>query len=124
MAYKQEWTENFPAELRLNDDTFSQEENLKTISLLNETLNKFGIEVEMQENGSRAIFRKNEDFRTKTTRNAGKKRKLIGKLSLSEIEERIKKSSAEEVATEMGISRSTLFRRMKEAKECREDEIF
>lgn len=121
MEYKQDWKE---CALLLSTDEYSQEKNIESVSLLNMTLNKIGIEVQISQNGTCVNFIKKEECRTKLTRNAGKPRKQIGIFSLSEIEERIQKIGAQKVAEEIGISRATLFRRIREAKMTGDDVIF
>lgn len=52
------------------------------------------------------------------SRNAGAPRKYLMKpVSISEIRNRIGRSSADQVAKELGISKSTLYRKIKRAEE-------
>lgn len=115
------WNDGDTISLYLNDSF--KDEHKEVVPLLNETLNRIGITVELTDYGC-ARFEKCKEQHIKMTRLAGKPRKRFGRFNLEEIEERIKNSSAQAVADELGISRSTLFRRIKEAKECFEDEIF
>lgn len=63
-------------------------------------------------------FDENE-MQQKISRNAGKPRIKLrtGLVDLDMIKKRIKEETAENVAHDLGISRRTLFRRMKEAEE-------
>lgn len=102
-----------------------KEENEEAVSLLNSTLNRFGIDVEFDTNLNRVRFIKTKDYRKKVTRGAGKPRKnTFGILELKEVENRIEMFGADNVAKELGISRSTLFRRIKEAKNNEDDYIY
>lgn len=66
------------------------------------------------------------DVQQKTTRNAGAKRKHISlkDRKVEDIRKRMETESAEEVAKSLGISRATLFRKLKEAEEMEDDEIW
>lgn len=103
-----------------------KEENEEVVSLLNSTLNRFGIDVEFDKNLNRVQFIKTKDYRKKVTRGAGKHRKqhTYGIIELKEVEQKIEMIGADNVAKEMGISRSTLFRRLKEAKDSGDDYIY
>lgn len=59
------------------------------------------------------------EVQKKISRNAGKPRIKLnsGMVDLDIIKKRIKEDTAESVAQELGISRRTLFRRIKEAEE-------
>lgn len=58
------------------------------------------------------------------TRNAGAHKKYLRKrISVEEVRKRIQESNAEQVAFELGISRSTLFRKLKYAEENGEDTL-
>ena len=65
----------------------------------------------------------NDQLYKEKTRLAGRKLKpmkqngFIVDITLSEVEQRMAKESAEEIAASLGVSRSTLFRRMKFARE-------
>lgn len=69
----------------------------------------FCIDIEFDEN----------EVQKKISRNAGKHRIQLtsGSVDLDMIKKRIKEETAESVAQELGISRRTLFRRIKEAEE-------
>lgn len=62
----------------------------------------------------------------KLTRNAGAKRKHVpwNQNKVEDIRKRMETESAEVVAKSLGISRATLFRKLKEAEELNEDRIF
>lgn len=58
------------------------------------------------------------DLKKNISRNAGSTRKtLTESQSLDSINSRIKEVGVESVANELGVSRATLYRRLKEAKE-------
>lgn len=118
------WIDGTEIQLKIdNSNDYDKEKNEETVSLLNEALNKIGIYVEMTENDY-LLLKKSDAHLFKMTRCAGRRKRYLSKsIPLDEIEERIKNSSAQAVADELGISRSTLFRRIKEAKESLEDEI-
>lgn len=103
-----------------------KEENEEAVSLLNSTLNRFGIDVEFDTKLNQVRFIKTKDYRKKVTRGAGKHRKqhTYGIIELKEVEQKIEMIGADNVAKEMGISRSTLFRRIKEAKNNEDDYIY
>ena len=91
------------------------------LSKLNKRLEKVGMKIEyaeMQEKDG-SVFRyamitcNTEEFIKKTKRNAGKKQKKLF-LSTEEIRERMKTETSTELANELGINRSTLFRRLKQ----------
>lgn len=103
-----------------------KEENEEAVSLLNETLNRMGITVELNTKLNLVQFIKTKDHKKKVTRGAGKHRKqhTYGIIELKEVEQKIEMIGADNVAKEMGISRSTLFRRLKEAKNNEDDYIY
>lgn len=66
-----------------------------------------------------------DEIKRRQTRGAGKKPKYLNKsYSIAELEQRIDSSNAEAVAKELDISRATLFRKIKLAKEHQEDVIW
>lgn len=125
VAMKKEWEDDFGI-ISLQVDGREREENAETVALLNMTLNKFGITVDFDEKVNRVRFVKTKDYRKKVTRGAGKHRKqhTYGIIELKEVEQKIEMIGADNVAKEMGISRSTLFRRIKEAKNNEDDYIY
>lgn len=59
-----------------------------------------------------------DEFEQKKTRNAGRKSKSIkGMITIEDIEKMITEKTADVVARKLGISRATLFRKLKKAKE-------
>lgn len=101
----------------------------KDVEKLNKVLKSFGVCVELKDFDGANILTFNYDtdvIRQKTTRNAGAKRKDLNtwKVSVAEIRARMETESADDVAKSLGISRSTLFRRLKEADEFGDETIF
>lgn len=121
---KKEW-EEFGI-IALQVDGTDREENAETVALLNMTLKKFGITVDFDERINRVRFVKTKDYKKKVTRGAGKHRKqhTYGVIELKEVEQKIEMIGVDNVAKELGISRSTLFRRLKEAKNNEDDYIY
>lgn len=110
--------------LILHLDSNYQEENDETIEKLQEILDRVGVKIEIETKKRAAFFSKREDYVEKKTRNAGRHSvKSNRMISLEELEELIAEKNAETVAKELGISRSTLFRKMKRAKEQNDDYI-
>ncbi len=103
-------------------------EEIKKLETLNKLLKGVGAEAvfEKQALGEYAlkIFYEKEIVRKKTSRNAGKKViRLRRRISVKEAEKWIDVTTAEEVGKALGVSRSTLFRRIREAKRKGEDYI-
>lgn len=65
------------------------------------------------------MYWNDETLDRKVTRGAGgkNKKRLSQKILLTEIEQRVKESSSDKVAEDLGIGRATLYRKMKKAKE-------
>ncbi|GAB5615927.1 hypothetical protein JCM31739_07520 [Faecalimonas canis] len=99
-------------------DTYHQEENDKTIDKLQAILDRVGVKIETQCEKRVAYISRRKDYMEKKTRNAGRHRvRTNHPITLEEVEELIAEKNAETVAKELGISRSTLFRKIKYAKE-------
>lgn len=100
----------------------------KNIEKLKQLLKPLGAEIDVRtfENKQAQITITYDDgvAKRKTTRNAGRPTAHIGMSSIEEINQRIKESNAETVAAELGISRATLFRKLKYAKETNNEVIF
>lgn len=99
------------------------------VEKLNTILKPLGICVELKELDRTNILTFNYDtdvLMQKATRKAGAKRKHLNtwKVSVAEIRARMETESADDVAKSLGISRSTLFRRLKEADEFGDETIF
>lgn len=117
------WNDGESINLFFDDSDYFKKDNEEAVSIINETLNKIGITVEITDYGS-LKFKKDANQHMKMTRGAGKQRKYFDVHKLADIEEEIKKTSAQAVADRLGISRATLFRRIKEAREWNQEEIF
>lgn len=107
MSYRK--TESLPL------DPYTEPDDIKYAV---EMLEEYGVKTEFKEFGTgqnkvkRLILHIPEN-----SRKVGRKKKKINTIPLSKIEDEIKQKSAKEVAAEYGISRATLFRKIKEAKE-------
>lgn len=98
-------------------------ENKESFNQLEELLAPFGIRVNLRSNVL-TIGSTEEEIVRKTTRYAGRKKlELARSWDLSEIEKWIAATSAEDVAKKLGISRTTLFRKLKAAREANENVI-
>lgn len=94
------------------------EDNKKAVSQLNTILSKLGMTAEIDKKAQFLSIKTNTDFVKKSKRNAGRKTQYLDKVYyLEEIEKKIAETNADTVARELGISRSTLFRRIKMARE-------
>lgn len=104
------------------------EKDKKNLAELNELLAKSDISIDILKNeyGTHLIINCDTDeVKKKLSRNAGRRKKSHSAILVSEIEERMAKGeSADDIASELGISRSTLFRRLKESKEWNELYLF
>lgn len=101
---------------------FIRNENKKAIEDMNSILKKVGFKISFYESPNSdydfAYFSKTEDFEKIHTRNAGRKRiDHTCFITFGELKKKLKSSKADQVAKECGVSRSTLFRRIKEAEE-------
>lgn len=95
-------------------------EEIKRLEILNDILKNVGADASFEKEQSGENFLKirydKETIRKIKSRKAGAKSiKLKRKISIKEVEKWIDVTTAKEVA-EVGVSRSTLFRRIKEAK--------
>ena len=96
---------------------------------LNEIMNRFGISLKTYQSESGydylTIKYDTEQAEEKISRGAGAKPKFMDRtVPIDEINQRMANESAEEVAKSLGISRSTLFRKIRYAKEAGFDYIF
>lgn len=95
------------------------------INDLNEMLESLGIRVDPM---ALTVHMDTETFRRAKTRKAGrpyailKENGYLAHLTKGEVKERMTEESAAEIAASLGISRRTLFRRLKEARND-EDEL-
>ncbi|WP_418756032.1 hypothetical protein [Eubacterium ventriosum] len=104
--------------LVLHLDTYYQEENDETIAKLQTILDRVGVKIETKNEKRVAYISQRKDYMEKKTRNAGRHRVMSNRMiTLEEVEKLIAEKNAETVAKELGISRSTLFRKIKYAKE-------
>lgn len=93
----------------------------EVVSELNSKLGEYGLIVtrEPSDSGRECVTIKFDayKFKKKAGRNAGAKHKNVGvRMTFDEIKAAIDAKSAQEVADELGISKSTLYRRIKEAE--------
>ena len=104
-----------------NLDKQFRELNQQSIDELKEVLESIGIEISINDKHQGMEFLSvilTDEFEQKRTRNAGRKNKSIkGWVTVEDIEKMIAEKTAEVVAKEFGISRATLFRKLKKAKE-------
>lgn len=104
-----------------NLDKQFRELNQQSIDELKEVLESIGIELSINDKHQGMEFLSvilTDEFEQKRTRNAGRKNKSIkGWVTVEDIEKMIAEKTAEVVAKEFGISRATLFRKLKKAKE-------
>ena len=111
------------------DGKYAEESAQEMIEDLREVLEKLGITVDITEgfhDTKYLSFRYDVDeIRKKAGRNAGAKYKASKKaMSVAEAKERMEKGeNAAILAKEMGISRSTFYRRYKESVESQSDYI-
>lgn len=112
----------------IRGDIDANSKDMSVVSELNEILRKMGSEISVEptadENFSylTIIFdtKKAHDF---LSRGAGRKRKEpTSDYSIAEIRKMLEKEPAEEVAKKLGVSRATLFRRLRALKEEMEGE--
>lgn len=105
-----------------------KEDDLKVLEKVNSVISKYGIEICIQNGNQDIDFLRisydGDKVKETFSRSAGRHRKYLDNyVSVEEIRERMKTESAEEVATSLGISRSTLFRKLKRAAVNEFDEI-
>lgn len=102
--------------------------NAAGVEALNRQFADLGISFQV-DGGVAAVLIDDEKFHRAKTRLAGRKLKpvksggYIVNVTVMEIEERMKSETANEIAASLGISRATLFRRLKFAREFGIDEI-
>lgn len=100
-----------------------QSENLENINELAELLDGIGIKIKIKEfeDSSKGIKINYDidEIERKLKRNAGRKHiDCLVNMTVEEVRERMNKGeSAKMIASELGISRSTLFRKLKYAEE-------
>lgn len=102
--------------------------DLGAVSILNTTLSAYGLTIDVvpEPDGEKRVTINfdAQAFKQKSARGAGAKCKLIGRIcSLNELRARIEDEGAQAVADGFGISRSTLFRRIKECENCGESTV-
>ena len=101
----------------------------RDMETVNEILNKVGVHID-RDNSDLQITLDMDAFTAHAKRNAGRKYIPLKKdgylieYTVEEMRKMIKEKTAAEVAKELGISRRTLFRRLKEAKELGYTKIF
>lgn len=92
------------------------------IDVLNELVGGLGIGFEVVDRGEGdfrlKVLYDEAEVRKKIKRNAGAKRKYISRsVPVAEIRSRMETETAEQIAKSLGISRPTLFRKLKYAEE-------
>lgn len=101
-------------------------EKIEKVSELNNILSQVGVSLELEEHRaendiytSLAIRYNPQKIKEKLKRNAGRKGSVItGDWTVGQIRERMKQGeTAEDIAKELGVSRATLFRKLKEAED-------
>lgn len=103
---------------------FSLNEENK-IDELNELLEGFGVQIDLQ---AQNVYVDEERLKQMRKRNAGRhyailrENGFLAHITKGQVRERMKSEKAEEIARKLGISRRTLFRRLKEARSD-EDEL-
>ena len=110
---------------RVRFSLFCEPIESREFDVLKELLSSAGVtfEVEKREEGSPIPYELRIEYdesqlRRSMTRCAGANRKFTNRVvSRKEIEERLKTETAEEIAESLGVSRSTLFRKLKAARE-------
>lgn len=92
-------------------------EEIKKIETFNNLYANDGVALELL-SLDHTYIKINFDTR-RNRRNAGRKQKFVqGTYTLSDIEQMLKETNAEEVAMKLGISRTTFFRKLKKSREC------
>lgn len=102
--------------------------DVDAVSQLNAALGEYGLRVEIDDvDGKEKRVTINLDTRTfkqKTSRGAGAKYKHVGvDLPLKDLKARIEAEGAQAVADSIGVSRSTLFRRIRNCEACHEQTV-
>ena len=93
------------------------DEKIAKIEEFNRVFQKSGVILEVENINNLNVLKINYDTE-KNKRGAGRKQKFVqGTYTLSDIEQMLKKTSAEEVAMKLGISRATFFRKLKRSRE-------
>ena len=93
------------------------DEKIAKIEEFNRVFQKSGVILEVENINNLNVLKINYDTE-KNKRGAGRKQKFVqGTYTLSNIEQMLKKTSAEEVAMKLGISRATFFRKLKRSRE-------
>ena len=93
-----------------------EQREVQVINEINEVLSRIGMELEIVQHKQKNYLDINYDtdaYKKATSRNAGKKRKTISPTRVQDI----KQMTKTQAAAELGVSRSTLYRRLKEAQE-------
>lgn len=97
------------------------ENDNENLEKLNSLLGQFGFNCEFTQTDSEYNFLKinydTENIKKIRSRGAGRPQKVIESVLISDIKERMKLETAEEIASSLGLSRSTFFRKLKWAEE-------
>lgn len=102
--------------------------DVNAVSQLNKTLGKYGLRIEIDDVDNKekrvTINLDTRMFKQKTSRGAGAKYKHVGvDLQLEDLKARIEAEGAQAVADSIGVSRSTLFRRIRNCEACHEQTV-
>ena len=102
--------------------------DVDAVSQLNAALGEYGLRVEIDDaDGKEKRVTINLDTHTlkqKTSRGAGAKQKYVGvDIPLEDLKARIEAEGAQAVADSIGVSRSTLFRRIRNCEACHEQTV-
>ena len=101
------------------------DKDLEVLKEINKCLGQYGLYIFQHQTDFRGEKRTivtisfdKEKYRKKNGRQAGARRRLVGeKINVADLEADIASSSPDDVAEKYGISRATLYRRIKEAKD-------
>ena len=107
---------------RITMDDYTVKSTEERVMELNNLLNKIGAKAQIETyeacgetHYNLYITYDEEEVNKKTTRGAGAKRKTLNKiLTVEEVKKRLETETADDVAKDLGISRATFFRKMKE----------
>lgn len=114
MRYTDEYTDLLTVGFTLKFEPTEQDR--EELRVLNSVLEKVGLEITIVDEVPRilAIQCRLDEAERVLTRGAGRKRKPVFEASVREVRDLVRMFGADEAAERLGISRSTLFRRLKQ----------